>query len=454
MHHRYLLAAALAVITATVALPARETTTIDLESAAALATANDPTIVDLERAVEDAADALGWGPHRDDLTLSLSGSLDGDRLSALTADGTATLGASVDILPQLTLTGQLAGELSSADSGPADPVTGSVGVALNPLADAQGGERDRIAYERATIALDSGARSVAYTAVTRLLDAVAAREDLTLAAADAVLAERTLASLEALAERGRAVDDEVEAARDALRSARQARERKALAADRAAWSLAHAVGLPRDALSLPDWDDLAIGSAAADVRVHAGDPSSRPEPDALIDEDPSVRTAALDAEAARVELAAARRFTPELSAGAQARFPLEPEGAQQQPRYLLSLDVTVRPSDWNGSVKVEAGEDLAFAERALEAARAEARYDARSALLELDIAIEDLDAELHDLELAEQDLAETAFRFEREAATRLALDTAELDVTKAQAAVDVARAAVVRRWYAIDLLQY
>lgn len=454
MHHRNLLTVAFVLVAATAPVAAQETTTIDLESATALATANSATIVALEREVDAAADALGVGPYRDDVSLSLSGSLGGDRLSALTAGGSAAIDASVDLLPHLTLTGRLAGSLSTADPGPTDPVTGSVGLTLEPLADAGGDERDRIVYERAVLALESGARSVAYTAVTRLLDAVAARDDLALARAKAALAERRLASVQALAERDRATDDDVEAARDALRSARQARERKALAADRAAWSLADAVGLPRETISLPDWDRLGLASAAADVRARAGGRASRPQPDALAEEAPAVRTAALDAQAARVELAAARRFTPDLSAGAQARFPLEPEGPQQQPRYSLSLDVTVRPSDWDGTARIEAEEDLAFAERALQRARTVARYDARSALLELDIAIEELDAELADLELAGRDLREAAFRFERGDVTRLALDEAELDVAGAEAAVDAARAAVVKRWYAIDLGQF
>lgn len=454
MHHRYLLAAALALAAAAPPVAAHDAVAIDIETAAALATANDTRLVELERSAHDAADQIGWAPYRDDLALSLSGSLAGDEFSALAAGGTATLDASVDVLPQLTLGGQLAGTVSSADPGPADPVTGSMGVTLKPLADAQGDERDQIAYERAELALESRAREVAYTAVTSLLDAVAGHEDLALAEATVALAERKLASVEALAERDRATDEDVEAARDALRTARQARERKALAAERSVWELARAVGLPSEAFVLPDWDRLELATAAARVRERAGDPSSRPESDAMVDASSPVVTAALDAEAARVELAATRRFTPELSAGAQARFPLEPEGSQQQPRYSLSLDVTVRPSDWDGSARDEAEEDVAFAERALESARQGARYDARSALLELDIDLEELDAELHDLELAERELEEATFRFERGDITRLSLDAAELDVTKARAEVARARATVVRRWYAIDLGQY
>lgn len=450
MHHRYLLAAAFVVAAATAALPAQQTTTIDLESVVALATANDASLVDLERRVEDAAEALGWGPYRDDLSLSLSGSLGGDALSALTAGGTATLGASVDVLPQLMLSGQLAGEVASTEGAPADPFTGSLGMTLKPLADAQRDERDTIAYERAKLALEAGVRSVAFTAVTRLVDAVAARQGLAIAEADVELAERKLASLEALAERDRATREEVEAARDALRAARQARGRDALAAERARWSLAEAVGLTPEAIALPGWDELDLAASVVGIRRAADGLSA----DALADASQTVRSAALDVESARVELAAARRFTPELTAGAETRFPLEPNAPKQQPRYSLSLDFTVRPSDWDGSARAEAEEDLVFAERALEVARSNVGYDARSALLELEFAVEDLDAALHDLELAGQRLAEAAFRFERGDVTRLTLDTAELEVTKAHATVDLARAEVVRRWYAIDLEQF
>ncbi|MFW5814261.1 MAG: TolC family protein [Spirochaetota bacterium] len=454
MHHRNLLAAAFIFAAAAPHVAARDAVVVDIETAAALATATDTKLVELERDVDAAADRLGWAPYRDDLALSLSGSLAGDELPALAAGGTASLDASVDVLPQLTLSGRLAGTVSSADPGPADPVTGSMGVTLRPLADAQGEERDRIAYERAALALESRARAVAYTAVTSLLDAVAGHEELALAEADVALAERRLVSVEALAERERATDEEVEVARAALRTARHARERKALAAERAAWSLADTMGVAPDAMTLPDWDSLEIAASAARARARAGDSSSRPEPGAMADADRSVGTAALDAEAARVELAATRRFTPELSAGAQARFPLEPEGAQQHPRYSLSLDVTVRPSDWAGSAKREAQEDLTFAERALESARQSARYDARSALLELEIAFEEQDAALHGLELAERELARAQFRFERGDIARLRLDAAELDVAKARAEVGRAGATVVRRWYAIDLGQY
>ncbi len=422
---------------------AQEPGTLDLETVAALATRDAPSLVGLRRTLDNAADELGWGAYRDDLSLSLSGSLDGDDLAALTRKGSATLEAGVEVLPQLTITGKLIGQLEEPEPArPPEELSGSVGLTVRPLADSHGRERDRIAYDRALLALESEARGLAFTAVTRLLDAVTARTDLEIAEADAEVAERSLASTEALAERDRATDTEVEAARDTVRAARQTRERRALAAERARWSFASAIGLEPEAFALPHWEELALEASVADIR-DAGRPL---EPGELASATQAVRAAELDVRSAQVELAATHRFTPELSAGASVNLP--------GPSYSLSLGLTVSPADWDGSAKDEAEEDVRLAERDAEATRTGDTYDARAALLDLEIAIEEVEAELIDLALAEQAVAEARFRFDRGDVTALALAQSELALGKAQVAVNAARASVVRQWYSIDLGQY
>ena len=442
MKLRILLATALVVATSAAAAPA-DAPILDVETVAELATERAASLVALQRTVDDAAAALGWRPYRDDLSLSLTGSLTTSDFSSLESSGSAVLAASIDVLPQLTVTGEIAGRLEDPEppQGP-EPLAASLGLTLEPLADAGGTERNRIALERAELALRAEARTLSHAAIAKLLDALIARDELALAEEALAIARMSLASAEALAERDRATADQLERARDSLRAARQSRDRKELAASRAAWSLAAAIGLPESAFALPAWDELALGAAVEDIRVRG----TALEAERLAEQTHTVRAAAIDLHAAEVELAATRRFTPELSAGADVELP--------GPTYSLSLGFTVRPSDWDGSAKAQAAEDVRFAEIDLETARTATEYAARSALLELDLALEDLDAAAHDRALAEQALAEARFRFGRGGVTRLAVARAELALEKAAAARDAARATVVARWYEIDLVQF
>ena len=74
MKLRILLATALVVATSAAAAPA-DAPILDVETVAELATERAGSLVALQRTVDDAAAALGWRPYRDDLSLSLTGSL-------------------------------------------------------------------------------------------------------------------------------------------------------------------------------------------------------------------------------------------------------------------------------------------------------------------------------------------------------------------------------------------
>jgi outer membrane protein TolC len=416
---------------------------LSLDSVSTLAVRRSAEVVRLRRDVDAALDDLGWGAYRDDIALVVNGSARGTSPDDVAAHADASLDVSVELLPQLTLSGNVTARVDEPEPPKdTDPLSGSVSVTLRPFADAKGRDRDELALEYAELNLASGSRSVAYRAVSQLLSLVEAQTATPLLESELELARDRLTAVRALAERDRATADEVDAARDAVRKADQTLRRHELAVRRGLDELAQTIGVTSERIRVPGWEALGIERRAA----AAASAAEAIEPDELVAAAPDVVRAELDVRRARIERDATAAFSPEISAGAGVSLP--------GPSYSLSLGLTVRPSDWDGRKRAHAEEDVGFARDAVRDARRIARYAIESALLELDISVQELDAARNDLAIAEQDMVEARFRFDRGDVTPLELRQAELSLARSRQNVETARASVVRTWLGVDLAQF
>lgn len=422
---------------------------LTLESVTRLAVREDSRIVELERSVADARDALEWPGQADDVALSLTGGIAGATLTELSSTAaSATLGAGMELLPQLSVSGSLAATYNDpATPQSPEPLSASVELTLRPFADAQGRNRDRIALERAQVNLAERGRAVALQAVDALLNAVEAEHALELAVRDVDVTRAEYTAIAALAERDRASREEVEAAADARRAAAQSAARRRLASERAQWELARLTGLGSGELPVPGWDALELGRLVDRAR------RADPEVEAFARRTADTLLAELTLESARVEFAGTYVFTPELSATAGVSLSSAGDSLTG-PGYSLGVSVVARASDWDGQARRRREEDIALAEQTLDSTIRAQEYALRAALLELSIAIEDLAAAEHDAELAHTALAETRFRYDRGEVSPPALHRRKLIVDEAEYNVHLARATVARRWYTVDLLQF
>ena len=435
-------ALAIALLVCSLAAPAAlDSAPLSVEAAMELAVRTDASIPTLQRRLDDQLDELGWGPYRDAFTLKLAGSLAGRPEQDLSAGGSAVLSAGLQILPQLQISGSLTARVTNTPDAPGtpDPLSGKVGLVLTPLADAYRRSRDELAVESTLLSIDTRVSAVSYAAVAQLLSAMEADRELGMARTRAELALRSLESTQALAARDRATEQQLRNASDALRSAEQAVARGELAALRTLDELSRLLRMPVTDAELPGY---SFAVEAVD-RVAAARPSLAAE--SIADASPDVLKAQIDAEAAGIERAAARRFNPGVKITAEIGAP--------ESAYSLGAEITLSAAAWDGRALAEADADLAAAEAALDAARRKALFAARSALLEFDIALANLDAERTSLGYAERALAEARFRFDRGDITALAVDQAVQSLAEGHARVDYAAAGVVRRWYALQLYQ-
>lgn len=415
---------------------------LSIDSVAELATSGSPELVRLQRALDAALERLGWQAYRDDLAIALEGSVSGATPDELAAAGAASVNLAIEIIPQLTITGELVGRLDIDEAGPDEPYGASVGLTLEPLADAQRRPRDELAVEKATIELESTARSIAADAIDRLLTAVRTEERIPLLESALAIAEQRLERTEALAERARATADDVIRAAESLRTARQTLERARLDAQRARLRLAQRLRIPADEIVLAGSDELGLDDYVGRIR----DSTAALDTAELVGATEAVEEARINLESARIDAAAARRFTPELSASAAMELPGR--------AYSLGLSLEMRPSDWDGTARAQAAMDLTVAERSYESTLLAKELDLRIARLGLAQALEDLEAARSSYEVVSAHLEEALFLFDRGDATALDVSQAELDLTEAEYRVSNARAAVVSAWFTIDLARF
>ncbi|MCK4514984.1 MAG: TolC family protein [Spirochaetaceae bacterium] len=417
---------------------------LTLELAAELGVDADNQVVVLQRHLGDQLDDLGIAGYLDDISLKLSGSVGGDINTPVSTGGSAVLAAGVEIIPQLILSGSLTATASTVTSpaGGPDPLTGSVGLTLNPLADPTGRDRAELAAESTATDLAAAQASAAYRAVGSLIDAVSARMELELVVLQQEIAVRFLANTQALYDRDRSTDQQLASAEDAVRTGAERIVRAELSQGRAQEVLSREIGVAADSIRIPTVGELNLGSyvgAAAVVLecVSAGE---------IAEEDVAVLDAALDVRSARLDLESTHRFTPRLSITASGGLP--------DWQYSVGAELTVSPADWDGSAVRDAESDLAFAEQEHNYAIRIAEYDALAALNELQFSLDDLEVAEDDLADAEQDLAEAEFRFGRGDITQLALDQAGLTVTETEHDVTMAMLSAVRRFMAIEYGRY
>ena len=414
------------------------------EHAAELAIKTDNQVALLQRKLQDQLADLGISGFLEDISVRLSGSLGGNADTAPSAAGSAALSAGIEIIPQLTLTGNIAasGSIAGTQADGPDPLSGSVGLSFNPLADPTGRDRDKLAAESTAVDLAYATGSAAYGAIGSLLDALNAQMELDLLVKQQDLAVRSLANTRALYDRDRANDQQLTSAEDAVRTGAERIVRAELSLDRAYEVVARDVGIPSEAIRIPAADELDLDPYVAGAAELAGSLSAAE----LAELDVAVFRAAQDVRSAQLDLESIHRFSPRVSISASGGLPNR--------QYSVGAELTVSPADWNGTAAEDARSDLAFAEREYDYALRLAEYDALAALNELQFSLDDLEVALGDLADARQDLAEAAFRFGRGDITQLSLDQTQLGVAEAEHEVTGAMLNVVRRLMAIDYGQY
>jgi outer membrane protein TolC len=432
------------VLSPTTVATAQEIPQLTVDSAVELAIAADNEIASLEAALADQLYALGWGQYRDDITLRLSGSVEGNADGDLSGNGSSELSASVQLIPQLSVTGSLSARLTSADGQPggSDPLSGTVGLQFRPLADAHGDERDELSVEQTRGDIARAVMKVSYSAISRLFSAVEAVESLSLSAAQHDLAVEQLAAIQARYDRERATEAELDNARNSVRSAERQTARNEIALRQAAENLSQVLGLEVTPEDLPGWEDLGLDELLDSVVAHRDEVST----EELALSDSAVVKASYQIASARIDLAAARRFTPNLTISVSAALPDLSYGGQ--------AELSISPSQWDGSAVSDAEDDLEQAQQAYDYAYRTALLGAEMALLDFDYAVADVELAREDLGEAVDTLAETEFRFDRGTVTALAVTEAELAVTRAESSVNSAVAAALKQWHAVDLHQY
>ncbi len=425
---------------------------LTLELAAELAVGVDNQVAVLQRRLGDQLDDLGFGGNLDDISLKLSGSTGGDVVTALSMTGSATLSAEVEIIPQLTVSGNLGmtGSTAASSGGGPDPFSGSVGLTFLPLADPTGRDRAELAADSTATDLAEAQARAAYRATGSLIDAVSARMELELLVLQQEIALRSLANTQALYERDRATDQQLTAAEDAVKNGTERFTRAEVSLDRAQEVLAREIGVTAESIQIPRADGLDLKSVI-DTAVTVMESTSATE---LAAGDAAVVRAAQDVRSAQLDLESTHRFTPRLSITASGGLLITGSGGLPNWEYGVGAELTVSPADWDGSVIRDAESDLAFAESEYEFTLRIAGYDALAALNELQFSLTDLNGAGDDLADAQQDLAEAEFRLGRGDITQLALDQADLLVTEAEHDFTTAMLNVVRRVAAIEYRQY
>lgn len=423
-------------------------TPLTIETAASLAVASSSSVRSLEISLADQLEDLGIMGYLDGIRLSLGGSLGGSPFDEnpdtdLTYGSNARLSANLEIIPQLSLSGTLSANL--LHDGPVaaqDILTADLGLTLSPLADPTGRDQEIIAVDQATIDLSAAIDSASFTAISRLLDAIAAERATELDSQQAAVAEQDLANSQALYERDRISEDQLEASERELRSARQDLLRSELSSDRATASLAQAVGLPVDGVPVVRADAIGFEEVteAAISFVETADVSEMAEAAS------GPQLSLLDVRRAELHQQSALVFSPELTVSASAGLP--------DRTYSLSAEISVSPSDFDFDARKDAEADLADAERAYEYAVLESIFGAQSALMDLEFALEDLDDAAYALGQAQQDLDEATFFSERGEITELEFQQVELDLALAEYNLVAAQISVAKNWYAIEFRQY
>lgn len=430
--------------------PADETVLLD--QAIALALAESREIALASRAVADAADELGLGGFREGFSLAVAGAVSGTGADDIDTAGSARMSLDLTLLPQLTLSAGLGSSIANPPAaGGNDVLAANAGLSFDPFAQETDRARDELALQAAELELESLVRSVSSTAIARLLAAVSTKEELPLLEAEVHIAERSLASTQALFERDRATADQLAAARDTLRLAQQASERARLDLRLAISNLSRTVGVPILDQQLPSIELLDPEALVADLLEER----SQISVDALVEQ--SLGSARLDLLEATLDREDTRRFDPDLTVGASVATELTSDGAEPRvagPEYTLSFSFGFSPDDRNTQGVVRAEEDIRFAEESLESARVSATFALEIALLEFDQASENLEDAVLDRIEAEQDLVEGEFLLGRGEITELARDELVLDARQAAWKVTNAQLALVALWSDIQLLQF
>jgi outer membrane protein TolC len=422
------------------------------------AVAADSQVRLLERTLSDQLEALGLRGYMDQITLRLSGGLSGSAERGMTADGSATLSANLDLLPQLTLTGTVSaadswlGEDTPAAPGAADEpaASASLGLLLRPFADSTTTDREELAVKSTTLELENATLQAGYRAVMALVDAVAAEGEIDLLHEQQAVNETALANITALYERDRATDEQLHAAEATVREGARRIARTEIDAARARESLAELLDLSAATIPVPAAGALGLDGLLARAEelaaAGAGADSGATTVAELAVADPGFRRAALEVEGAALDAEAAYRFSPDLVVSASAGVP--------NWQYAVNIDLTLSPAQWDGNAVTEAALDLADAEDAQAYALRLAELSVTAAIHELGYALVDVQVANDDLSDAEQDLVEAQFRFERGDITALALAQAKLAVLAARNGLFSAELEVVRQLAVIDYRQW
>jgi hypothetical protein len=370
----------------------------------------------LQDVLADQLSEAGFQSYLQGIGISVSGAVGGNPAVPFTSSGDAALSANIELLPQLSVNGSLSAAYAGTDDPPFSPLEGSIGLLFTPLADPTEHPRDLLEIEQTTVQLETAVKAVSFTAVSRLLDAVMAGMQAGLDEKEHSVAEQVLHATSLLYEKEQVTKQAYTGAKNTLRWRTHDLLLSNLAAEKALESLAQIIAMPVGRFGVPALEHLELGNPADQAATFL----ESPDIDRLAERAAAVRLAFLDVKEAEIDLSGARAFSPSLSVTVSTALP--------DLDYSVVAQFGFSISDFDLKARDSAQTTLAHAGIAYENTRSIAHFDVRKAVLELEIALQELEAAREALAESQLGLTEMQYFAEQGEATELELAQSELEV--------------------------
>ncbi len=419
---------------------------LDFDSVVARALAASSVLSVIQDTLADKLAQTGVGHYFEGVGMSLGAAIGGNPEDPFSYSGNSAFSANIALLPQLSVNGSFSAAYASSDIAGFDPasaqVAGSVGLAFTPLADTTAGPQNVLEVEQTRMQLETTSQAASYAAISGLLNALMAQLQTDLDELEAAVAEKALRATEALYQREQVSRQAYLAAKNSLRAREHDLLLSRLTAEKALESLAHIVGMTVDQFRLPALEELGLGNVADQAVSFLNSANA----ERLAERTAAVRFASISVQDAEIDLSAARVFSPSLSITASTTLP--------DLNYSVGVQFSFSVSDFDSTARDSARKSLSQARTAYQNTLSLARFDARGAVLELQIALAELKVAEEALAESRLALAETLYFVEQGEATELALAQSELAVRSAEYAQANVETIVARRWFEIAFYQF
>lgn len=397
----------------------------------------------LELQLSDLMIESGLKGFFNDTSLSVNAGVSGSPDNWLAGySGSVQIGTVLEILPQLSVNGNVSAGYGSPSQPGSVPVSGSAGFLFKPFAATGPLKMENLEISRKKSEITALVQSLSNSAVLKYLDLISGYLDQSMKKEIYELSVKTLIASENLYAAEQILDVEYNTVKQAEVSAGHNLQRSELSYELLLESFSYSTGIPVNEIVIPEFSQFNVMDiiSASEQLLEENDINQ------FLEKSSALQASEFDISAAEIAYSDANIINPQFSVTAGMDFP--------SMEYSAALSFSLSPAGIAVNEKKAAQIQLSSAQNAFTYNQRVAFLNIQASMNELKFAVENLEAVQFQLSADEKSFTQAEFFRDKGQQTEIQFLQARIDLLASKNDLALTEMNIIRKWFALQFGQF